>query len=49
MLAGPRGRINYLDRQEVKASATLTDFARLDFRRAKMLAKCAGGPPAAAE
>jgi len=38
MLAGPRGRINYLDRHEVEASATLTDFSRAwNLWRRKML------------
>jgi ribulose-5-phosphate 4-epimerase/fuculose-1-phosphate aldolase len=39
-LAGPRGRINYLDKGEVKASATLTDFSRAwTLWRTKMLAR----------
>jgi len=40
MLAGPRGSITTLDRQEVKASATLTDFSRAwNLWRTKMLAR----------
>jgi ribulose-5-phosphate 4-epimerase/fuculose-1-phosphate aldolase len=40
MLAGPRGSITTLDRQEVKASATLTNFSRAwNLWRTKMLAR----------
>jgi ribulose-5-phosphate 4-epimerase/fuculose-1-phosphate aldolase len=51
MLAGPRGAITYLDRQEVKASATLTDFSRAwNLWRTKMLARLRSeGSRAAAE
>jgi HCOMODA/2-hydroxy-3-carboxy-muconic semialdehyde decarboxylase len=48
-LAGPRGRINYLDKSEVKASATLTDFSRAwTLWRTKMLARVRAEEPRAA-